>query len=240
MAVKEITINGKKFGISYTIKNSDQKRDILFLHGWGSNKILMQNTFSKYLSSYRHIYVDLPGFGGSNNSYAISSSVEYSEIIKSFNTQVNFNGDIIVGHSYGGKVATLLKPKLLVLIASAGIVLKKPLKVKTKIFLTKILNRLNLKFLKRFLIANDARELSSNMYTTFKNIVNEDFSDIFKSYNGDALLFWGKDDKATPLSCAKIINNSISKSKLYTYEGDHYFFLKNAKNIEKGIIDYVK
>jgi len=73
------------------------------------------------------------------------------------------------------------------------------------------------------------------MYQTFKNVVNEDFSDEFTKYEGKALLFWGKDDTATPLSSAEKIKMLIPDATLEVYEGDHYSFMKNAEDISKKI-----
>jgi len=79
--------------------------------------------------------------------------------------------------------------------------------------------------------------LSEPMYQTFKNVVNEDFSDEFASYEAKALLCWGRDDSATPLSSGKKINQLIKDSTLKVYDGDHYFFMNHAKNISQNIQD---
>ncbi len=77
------------------------------------------------------------------------------------------------------------------------------------------------------------------MYATFKNVVNEDFSSHFSDFSNKAYIFWGKDDKATSLESGQKIANLIKKSTFEAFEGDHYFFIKKAKNIceriENGI-----
>ena len=62
MATKNLIVDNKIFDISYEIVNPTAKKDIVFLHGWGSNKDIMKNVFSPYLKDFRHIYIDLPGF----------------------------------------------------------------------------------------------------------------------------------------------------------------------------------
>lgn len=69
------------------------------------------------------------------------------------------------------------------------------------------------------------------MYETFKNVVDEDFSDMFKRYEGKALLCWGEEDSATPLSSVHKINELINDSRLQVYKGDHFFFMKEAQDI---------
>ena len=73
------------------------------------------------------------------------------------------------------------------------------------------------------------------MYQTFKNVVNEDFANEFAKYNGKALLCWGDKDTATPLSSGEMIDSLIKDSTLEVYDGDHYFFMKNAEDVSKKI-----
>jgi pimeloyl-ACP methyl ester carboxylesterase len=79
------------------------------------------------------------------------------------------------------------------------------------------------------------KELSEYMYQTFKNVVNEDFSDEFSKYDGKALICWGKEDTATPLSAGKKIHSLIKDSTFAVYAGDHYFFMQNAEDIAQKI-----
>lgn len=238
MALKSFTVDNKFFEISYEIVNSTATKDIIFLHGWGSNKELMKNAFSSNLKKFRHIYIDMPGFGKSENNYALTTS-DYAKIIDEFLKQISSSKDIIAGHSFGGKVATLLNPKNLVLLSSAGILEKKSFNVKMKIFLAKILNSLGLKNFSKIFRSKDVERMSENMYKTFKNVVDEDFSSHFSNFPNNTLIFWGKEDLATSLDSGKQIASLIKKSQFFSYIGDHYFFLKHSKNIcervENGI-----
>jgi pimeloyl-ACP methyl ester carboxylesterase len=236
MAVKSIQYKQHTIDISYEILNPDAKVDMVVLHGWGSNKALMKKSFSPYLDSFRHIYIDMPGFGNSTCNQVLTTS-DYAQILEYFMVHLNVQRDIVVGHSFGGKVATLLNPSVLVLLSSAGIVWPKSLKVKTKIFTFKFLKTLGLsKFRTRF-VADDAKELSEPMYETFKNVVDEDFTYYFENYTGKALICWGEEDNATPLKSAHKIQALIKDSKLEIYSGDHYFFMDKAEDISKKIED---
>ncbi len=237
MAIKELFYRDKSFTISYEIINADKPVDIVFLHGWGSNKEIMKSAFGDKMKGFRHIYIDMPGFGRSSNEIVLDS-VDYKKIINIFLSDAGIKKDIILGHSFGGKIATLLEPNLLVLLSSAGIVVEKPLGVKMKITLFKFLKSLGLGGMYRFFASKDAENLSQNMYETFKKVVDEDFRDIFRSYKGEALIFWGKDDTATPLSSGKEISRLIKNSQFYEFEGDHFFFLKHAKEISEEILKF--
>lgn len=236
MAVKNLAVEDKKFELSYEIVNPTKAKDILFLHGWGSNKDIMKTAFSNYLKDFRHIYLDMPGFGKTQNSYVLTTN-DYSKIVKEFLVSLNSNCIVIVGHSFGGKVATLLKPENLVLLSSAGILEEKSTKVKVKIFFAKLLNSLGLRNLTKAFRSKDVEKMSENMYATFKNVVNEDFSSNFKAFSNNALIFWGENDTATSLESGKKIASLIKKSSFLSYVGDHYFFLKYAQNISKRVED---
>ena len=220
--------------ISYEILNPLSKVDMVILHGWGSNKGLMKKSFSSYMDTFRHIYIDLPGFGGSTCNLTLQTK-DYARIVELFMIHLNVNKDIIVGHSFGGKIATLLDPSVLVLLSSAGIYWPKSLKIKSKIALFKIIKIFGLTGIKKYFVAQDAKSLSEPMYETFKNVVNEDYSDEFGHYKGKALICWGDEDTATPLKSALKIESLIKDTTLKIYQGDHYFFMKYAEDISKNI-----
>lgn len=233
-----MSYNEQNYTLAYTLRNSDCADCVVFLHGWGSCKELMERSFAAHFPDHRLLFVDLPGFGGSNNETALCTH-DYAEILRLFLAEFALGEQsIIIGHSFGGKIASLLAPRNLVLLASAGIVLPKPLSVSFKIALAKCLRFLGLSAPK--LRARDAEGLSESMYATFKNVVNEDFRPIFAALSSKTLLLWGKDDTATPLHSAHEIAALVRDSKLLVFEGDHYFFLKHAHEVAKSIVQYFK
>ena len=236
MASKLCRYKGEDFALNYTRLNPDRTRSILILHGWGSNQQIMQQAFGKHLPEYQHIYVDMPGFGKSPNDRALTTE-DYAAILQIFLEQIGVTPEIIAGHSFGGKVATLLNPSCLVLLSSSGIRVPKEFAVRIKIALFKILKPLKLDRLHQLFISDDAKGMPTHMYETFKNVVNEDFAHYFDDVQGRALLFWGEKDTATPLWTGEQISKIIDNSKLIPMEGDHFFFLKHGAEIAKIIIE---
>jgi pimeloyl-ACP methyl ester carboxylesterase len=234
MALKEINYKGEVFSLSYTQLNPHQQKVICILHGWGSNKEIMQQAFSKTLPMYRHIYIDLPGFGHSTNPMVLTTQA-YSDIVALFLEKLNVNVEIVMGHSFGGKVATLLNPPCLVLLSSAGIITQKPWSVRVKIATFKLLKPLGMKRIRELFISPDAQNMSHEMYETFKNVVDEDFEASFQKSRATALCFWGKEDTATPLYTGERIASLIQKSHFYPLDGDHFFFLKHSNFIAQTI-----
>ncbi len=232
MAIKKVNYQNQNFDISYEIVNPSKEKVLVFLHGWGSNKEIMKQAFGDEFKNYKHIYIDMPGFGKSSNDIVLTTN-DYAKIINEFLQLFTISSSLltIFGHSFGGKVATLLNPKHLVLLSTAGILEPKPLKVKLKIKLAKILGILGLRGLTKAFRSDDVNQMAQNMYETFKNVVDEDFSESFKIHKGDTLIFWGQKDTATTLGSGKKINELIEGSEFYDFDGDHYFFLKHHKKI---------
>ena len=230
MALKEIAFQNHLFSLSYELTNTEAEKSILFLHGWGSSKEAMKNAFGHQFRAYKHIYVDLPGFGNSSLDMVLDTH-DYARIISFFLKQLGCEPTMVFGHSFGGKVATLLNPLNLVLLSSAGIVVPKSWKIKTKIRLYKALKPLFPHHFYKYFAAKDVEGMSQSMYEIFKKVVDEDFSDIFAKREKETYIFWGKDDVATPLKSGKTIHTLIKNSHFFALEGGHFFFLKQGKKI---------
>lgn len=235
MAQKSLHLHGADYTIGYEIVHPESTRTIVFLHGWGANRALMKQAFGTMLPHWRHIYVDLPGFGTST-ALAAMDSYGYAHVMRAFLERIGIENDVLIaGHSFGGKVALLLAPTHLVLLSSAGIVWQKPFRIKASIWLAKRFNALGLGFMRSLFSARDAKGLDLVMYDTFKRVVDEDMSEAFRNYRGRALLCWGEGDSATPLKSAHKIAGLIDDHALKTYDGDHYFFMKHAATVAHDI-----
>jgi len=234
MAVKSIDYKNKEFKLSYEIVNPSAKESLLILHGWGSNKEIMKQAFRNELKDYKHIYLDMPGFGASFNPIILTTK-DYGKIVELFLESLKVSPQIVMGHSFGGKVATLLNSSYLVLLSSAGVVTEKPWSIKVKIATFKFLKPLGFTKIRKLFVAPDAQNMSQEMYETFKNVVDEDFESEFAKSKSRALCFWGIDDTATPLYTGEKIAGLIENSKFYPLKGDHFFFLQHAQFIANEI-----
>ncbi|WP_373034105.1 alpha/beta fold hydrolase, partial [Sulfurovum sp.] len=224
MASKEIRYKEHTFKLAYELVNPTQDEVLLVLHGWGSNKEIMKQAFGNTLPDFKHIYLDMPGFGKSTNEM-ILTTVDYANIVQLFLDTLGVTATIAMGHSFGGKVSTLLNTPCLVLLSSAGVVTVKPWSVKIKIATFKLLKPLGMKKIRELFVAPDAQGMSHEMYETFKNVVDEDFEAAFAKSKSRALCFWGKEDTATPLYTGEKIAGLIENSEFYPLDGDHFFFL---------------
>jgi pimeloyl-ACP methyl ester carboxylesterase len=199
----------------------------------------MKQAFSTTFNNYKHIYIDMPGFGKSSNEYILTTQ-NYATIMQSFFDTLKIEPEMIFGHSFGGKVATLLEPKNLVLLSTAGILEEKSTKVKAKIYLAKMFKSIGLGNITKLFRSKDVESMNEVMYATFKNVVDEDFSQVFQNYKGNTIILWGVNDTATSLQSGKIINSLIQNSFFKSYNGDHYFFLQFINEIENTIKEKIE
>ncbi len=239
MASKEIVYKEQTFQLSYELVNPAKDNVLLILHGWGSTKEIMKQAFGKTLPEYKHIYLDMPGFGKSTNEMILTTE-DYAKIVQLFLDKLGVIPTIAMGHSFGGKVSTLLNTPCLVLLSSAGVITVKPWSIKVKIATFKLLKPLGMKRIRELFTAPDAQGMSHEMYETFKNVVDEDFETSFAKSKSRALCFWGKEDTATPLYTGEKIAGLIDNSEFYPLDGDHFFFLQHKDFITQTIIEQCK
>lgn len=234
MASKSITCRDIKYNIGYEILNPQNEKSAIFLHGWGANRVIMKNAFSMLFDEYRLIFVDLPGFGSSTIAKPMDS-YGYLEVMREFIKALHVEPYFILGHSFGGKIATLLAPKNLILLSSAGIVVPKSLHVRLKIKTFKLLKSIGLGKFYRLFATKDIDGMDENMYETLKKVVDEKMDDEFSNCKANVLIFWGKNDEATPIKSGEKIHSLINSSKFFPLEGDHFFFINQNKIIAKTI-----
>ena len=75
------------------------------------------------------------------------------------------------------------------------------------------------------------------MYEILKKVVNEDWSEYFLTCQSQTFIFWGKEDNATPFQSGKKMHQLIKNSTFVPLDGDHFFFVRRAKEIEKLLLE---
>lgn len=223
--VKDIEINYIQYG-----KGSD----VVLLHGWGQNIAMMDSLGKKLENSHRITILDLPGHGESAEPKDVLTIYDFAEILKEFLDKLNITNPVLIGHSFGGRIAivysSLYEVKKLVLMGAPCIrkEKKQSLKVRTLKTLKKvpILNNFE-EFAKRHIGSTDYKKATGVMRGILVNTVNEDLSECAKKIKCPTLLIWGDKDSEAPLEDAKELEKIIKDAGLIVYEnGTHYTYLE--------------
>lgn len=242
----------------YYEKYGDGEKNIVILPGWGETR----NTFFKLIQYFKNKYtiyiIDYPGFGNTPFPNRDLDIYEYSNLIKDFLEELNIDHPIIVCHSFGGRIATVLtgvyrvKVSKMIFMDVAGIKPKKKLRtiIREKIY------KLKKFYIQKFFKKNkegrleklrkkygsaDYHALPVNMLTTFRNIVNEDLRDYFKNISSEVLLIWGAKDIDTPLKDGYFINKKIKDSALIIFpEGSHFTYLEYSDAVHLIIESFLE
>ena len=237
-------------------KYGNKNKEILILPGWGNTSKTFYSITNHFKDKYTIYTLDYPGFGKSPPPNKTLTIYNYTDLIINFMKDNQILNPIIIAHSFGGRIATLLtgyyKVNIdkLILFDIASIkptkTIKQKFKEKTYKLLKKITNilpnkkKLQEKLLNHF-ASTDYKTLPSTMHETFKNIINEDLTKYIKYIKSETLIIWGEKDKDTPIKDAYKINNLIKNSGLIIYpNGSHYSYLDYPLLTNNIINEFIK
>lgn len=227
----ETIINGAK--VEYKIIG-DGPSVFLILHGWGSNSerwIPVAEQIAK--KGFKVIIPDLPGFGQSDALEMPWNTNKYISWIEQFVKELNLGDFYLLGHSFGGALASKVAVKHVqdvkkLFLVSAACVRKKTAK---KSFLKRISKVVKLfyflpyysffrKAVYKFIIRkSDYVYVEGIMKETYLNVVAEDLSFHLPFIRVPTVIIWGDKDEFTPLDDAYFINRQVKNSKLAVISG---------------------
>lgn len=233
----------------------NSNKTILILPGWGNNSHTFTNIINLLKDKYKIYIIDYPYFGNSPLPNKELTIYDYSDLIYYFIKHNHINNPIIIAHSFGGRIASIICNKIkinkLILIDVAGIK-RFNIKVFIKNKLYKLLKKLTYllpksiqvkvrnKLLKKF-SSNDYLNIPNIMKRTFQNIVNEDLRKYYKTITAETLIIWGEKDLDTPLKDALYLNKVIKNSALIIYKySSHFSYLDNSYLTNKILEKYLK
>jgi pimeloyl-ACP methyl ester carboxylesterase len=245
--VKNLQIKIKNWSINYEVIGEGEP--VIMLHGWLTDLESMKPLTTNLEKNFKIYLVDVVGFGKSDLPEEPLNSNDFAEFLKEFMEKLNIENPVLIGHSNGGRIIInavgkgLVKAKKIVLIDSAGIKPKRPLKYYIKVGFYKtgkfFLNLLpKTKGVKEFqerlrnrVGSSDYKASPIVLKDTLKIIVNEDVKEILPNIKVPTLLIWGDLDTATPIGDAKIMEKLIPDCGLVEYPyGTHFSYLENIEN----------
>lgn len=212
---------------------------VLFLHGWGGD-----------ITSFAAAAGDAAAWGASCVRLAFPPVVpsnfgiyDYAACVKEAIKILGLQRLVIVGHSFGGRVALLLAAEglceKLVLAAAAGMKPRPSIKRAIKIARYKSAKKHG-KPLDGF-GSVDYNNLGDGMRGVFVRVVNTHLEKVLPYVTCPTLLYWGRSDRDTPPYMAKRLCRGIAGSRLVMTDGGHFAYLQNrfgfAEELKKFVLD---
>lgn len=198
---------------------------ICFLHGWGRDS----SDFNLIANEFDSISIDLPGFGKSLEPETSFTPKEYAIYLEKIMPN---SVEVIVGHSFGGRIALYLTEirdfKKLVLI---GVPLIKSNNQKNSFSIFKVYKFLfNLGLISENFIEKIKKKLGSIDYQNSSGImrdilvkaVNDNLDPVLSSLNINTELIWGENDKEVSVEIAKKAEKLIKNSKLHILKNESH------------------
>ncbi len=237
-----------KKDIVYKKITKDSLPNILFLHGYGQNKEMMMPLAKRAEKFANVLALDLPG-NPNNPLIKIFTIDDYVEYLEEIIITYKFIPDIIVGHSFGGKLASfyaLKHPTTLLLLAPSTIKPSFSLKRFLKIKLYKVFKWLNKhqiikKIPKSLSGSKDFQNTSGINRATFLNIVNSYLGKKqLKNLKSEIYLIYGNRDKEVSYTQMKKFAKYSSATHLIVISGDHFAYIINVSAITNLLFEITK
>lgn len=207
---------------------------VLFLHGWGQNK---ESLFSLQsgLSFCNTIYMDLPGFRVP--LHRPMKIEDYLFYIRTILQKEKIKISLIVGHSFGGKVAAFYASRIedvpLILLAPSleqpTLSLHRRFKIKSYHFLKRHL--FGKFFLKRYKGSRDYQNSKGDVRRTFLKMIHTYPMDELAKIHHPIYILWGEEDEEVRKKNLEKAVKRCKKAQLMTIPGNHFAYRRNIEFI---------
>lgn len=227
----------------YTDNGSKDAHAAILMHGWGCTHSTVASIEKILLDcGMRVINVDFPGFGNSPEPAETWGVEEYTNLIERLSASLNLDAPMLIGHSFGGRVAILMASRnrvgKVILVDAAGVKPSRPLSYYIKVYRFKLYKKIlriilgaeaaeaRIEAQRRKKGSADYASASPRMRMILSKVVNEDLCHVMPLIKAPTLLIYGENDTATPVNDARKIEKLVPGSGLVVFEGaGHYSFL---------------
>lgn len=238
-----MTISIRNKNINYIQYGSGE--DIVLLHGWGQN-IEMMKPLGDCFSDKRITILDFPGFGSSEEPTNAYTIYDYVEILEELLKKLKINNPIIMGHSFGGRVAIVYASrnevsKLVLFGAPCIRTYKKSIKEQMLKKAKKLpgMDKIG-EFAKKYIGSTDYRNATPVMRETLVNVVNENLEEYAKKISCPTLLIWGTLDTEAPIEDAEKLEAVLKDGALIKLEGfTHYAYLEALPQVSNIVHNFI-
>ena len=240
-------------GVKTAYRHSGSGNDVILLHGWGQNMDMMAQIESHLCSAFSVWNLDFPGFGESDDLPEAWSVEDYREFLRDFVETFGIEDPILIGHSFGCRVAIRYAVKYPVhkmcLTGAAGLrgtttnvqkVRNKAFKAAKWMLKTTHQDKM-LQHLQDHTGSSDYRAAKGALRKSFVKIVNDDLRPLLPQVKCPVLLVYGDQDEATPLWMGQVMEQEMPDAGLAVFEGDdHYAYWHQADRFNRVLDVFLK
>lgn len=235
--VKNVLVNYIQYG---------EGKDILLLHGWGQNIEMMKMLGDNFSDRFRITILDFPGFGLSEEPSESWTIKDFADMLDEFVKELGIKKPIIMGHSFGGRVAIRYSAdhvvEKIVLFGSPCVREERELPLSVKILkgIKKLpgMDKIG-EFAKNYIGSRDYKAASPIMRQTLVDVVNEDLSKYAKEIDCPTLLIWGENDTEAPVENARILEGIMVDAALIVLPGTHYAYIENLGQVVNILNNFI-
>ena len=210
----------------------DGSKNIIFLHGYGGSHHSFE-ALANYLDKcFKSYLLDLPGFGDSKLEKSFTLD-DYVTCINDFIVENRINKPLIIGHSFGGRIALKMTEEYQykIILISTPIYDYRSIRIKIRLILNKLF--------KISRPSNDYKNASIIMKATLNNIFKDMKKINFKKINGkQVLIIYANKDKVVPSKVAFYGKRKMKGSGLIKINGNHFAYLNEPILLSKVILSY--
>lgn len=225
---------------------------VLALHGWARRG----SDFDQVLTGIPALAPDLPGFGASPAPQSAIGAEGYADIVSQILPAFD-RPPVLVGHSFGGRIAVCLAARLpdafsaLVLTGSPVVHAHVPRRPPWSYRVIRRLNRIGIVSNARMERkrqrsgSTDYRSVSGVMRDVLVKVVNEGYEQQLRDVVCDVYLLWGSSDREVPVSVARmaadVVNQTGDSAQLKILDGvGHHVPLEAPEELRSVIQSYLE
>ncbi len=234
----------RAYGRLFAARSGDGPPRLLALHGWGRTR----SDFDALLDGYPALAVDLPGFGASPVPDEPIGATGYAALIEPLLSEFS-SAPIVVGHSFGGRVAVALaagNPDQVAGLVLVGVPLLRPAGGRSspprRYRLLRAGARWGLVSDRRLEAAKqrygsaDYRAATGVMRDILVKVVNESYEVELERLRCPVRMVWGEADTAAPVTIARSALELIDDGTLDVVEGaGHNVHLSHPDRLRAAI-----
>ena len=238
-------------GSIFGVRSGSGEPTVVLLHGWGrTHRDLLGVAELPGADVLNALLLDLPGFGSSPPPDLAMAARGYAELLVPVLSELE-GPVIVVGHSFGGRVAVALAathPELVKGLVLCGVPLLA--REKTASRSVPLRYRVIRSLANRGLIAEhrleaarqrfgspDYRAATGVMREVLVKVVSEDYRDALLSMQAPLMMVWGEDDRDVPLAMAKEVCEILPSASLDVVVGSGHDVVIEAPERVRQAID---